>query len=108
MAQLEEERAELVQWQALDKARRGLQYALYDADLADAAERLREVRSAAVRAQARLTQAATSDICSADAVCCTRRSTACSTPCTMLTWPKRCAQGLGELGCMRSQPTWRS
>ena len=43
MGQLEEERAELVEWQKLDKARRGLQYAIYDADLADAAEKLQEV-----------------------------------------------------------------
>ena len=45
MQQLEEERAELVKWQALDKQRRGLQYAIHDADLADASEKLAQVRT---------------------------------------------------------------
>ena len=43
MQQLEEERAELVRWQGLDKQRRGLQYAIHDADLADASEKLAQV-----------------------------------------------------------------
>lgn len=45
MGTLEEERAELVEWQRLDKARRGLEYAIYDAELADAAEKLKEARA---------------------------------------------------------------
>ena len=43
MQQLEEERAELVRWQGLDKQRRGLQYAIHDADLAEASEKLAQV-----------------------------------------------------------------
>ena len=43
LGQLEEERAELVRWLALDKQRRGLQWAIYDADLADASEKLAQV-----------------------------------------------------------------